>query len=421
MILSNTISNIPCYYLRITSSKELDKKLGVIMTARVHPGETVSSFMMKGSIDFLISDDPQAERLRDLFVFYIVPMLNPDGVIVGNYRCSLDGSDLNRNFRYPSKVRIMQIFHEHIAALKKIVSEVSKQYSLVFYFDMHGHSRSRNVFVYGNTDTKAPQQYKIFPFVLSKICPYFSFQSSKFSVHKSKYATARVTFWKELQVSNIFTIEESFFGPEKNNSNQIEHFIASDYSVIGKRICQALLICHKLSFNFTPSFQENKDLKESKDIKEKRDKEKNKEPRCNSPLVIDDYLLSTIYRQIQCQILKPILGEIQEQDSDYPDSDGENSNENQLSFLFGKKKGEEPNKTVFNKHNRKNYEKSDKIERVDRIDKIDKIDRIDKIDKIDKIEKIDKNENCNFKKYGNISCNPNQVNKEELDKSIENE
>ena len=92
-----------------------------------------------------------------------------------------------------------------------------------------------------------------------------------------------------------------------------------------------------------------------------------------------------------------------------------------MSFLFGKKKGEEPNKTVFNKHNRKNYEKSDKIERVDRIDKIDKIDRIDKIDKIDKIEKIDKNENCNFKKYGNISCNPNQVNKEELDKSIENE
>ena len=30
-------------------------------------------------------------------------MLNPDGVIVGNYRCSLAGRDLNRNYRHPKK------------------------------------------------------------------------------------------------------------------------------------------------------------------------------------------------------------------------------------------------------------------------------------------------------------------------------
>ena len=30
-------------------------------------------------------------------------MLNPDGVILGNYRCSLSGRDLNRNYR--SKLR----------------------------------------------------------------------------------------------------------------------------------------------------------------------------------------------------------------------------------------------------------------------------------------------------------------------------
>jgi len=61
---------------------------------------------------------------------------------------------------------------------------------------MHGHSRSKNVFVYGNTDSNIPNMYKIFPFILSKIWPFFSFKSSKFSVQKSKYATARVTFWK---------------------------------------------------------------------------------------------------------------------------------------------------------------------------------------------------------------------------------
>ena len=30
-----------------------------------------------------------------MFVFKIIPMLNPDEVINGNYRCSLVGSDLN--------------------------------------------------------------------------------------------------------------------------------------------------------------------------------------------------------------------------------------------------------------------------------------------------------------------------------------
>lgn len=32
-------------------------------------------------------------------VLQVVPMLNPDGVVVGNYRCSLAGRDLNRNYK----------------------------------------------------------------------------------------------------------------------------------------------------------------------------------------------------------------------------------------------------------------------------------------------------------------------------------
>lgn len=43
-----------------------------------------------------MSDDMNAIKLRDKFVFKIIPMLNPDGVIVGNYRCSLAAVDLNR-------------------------------------------------------------------------------------------------------------------------------------------------------------------------------------------------------------------------------------------------------------------------------------------------------------------------------------
>ena len=80
------------------------RRKGVVITARVHPGESVSSWMMKGTLDFLTDpSSSEAELLRQNFVFKVIPMLNPDGVINGNYRCSLAGCDLNRRWKAPSK------------------------------------------------------------------------------------------------------------------------------------------------------------------------------------------------------------------------------------------------------------------------------------------------------------------------------
>ena len=55
--------------------------------------------VVEGIIRFLVSNSEKAIKLRDMYVFKIVPMLNPDGVIIGNYRCSLAGHDLNRQWR----------------------------------------------------------------------------------------------------------------------------------------------------------------------------------------------------------------------------------------------------------------------------------------------------------------------------------
>jgi murein tripeptide amidase MpaA len=52
--------------------------------------------MMKGIIDYLVGPSLGARILRDNFVFKVIPMLNPDGVINGNTRCNLSGVDLNR-------------------------------------------------------------------------------------------------------------------------------------------------------------------------------------------------------------------------------------------------------------------------------------------------------------------------------------
>jgi murein tripeptide amidase MpaA len=79
-----------------------------MLTSRVHPGETGASWMIHGIIDTLLNPKNEEEKvlvnnLKDHFEFYIIPMLNVDGVINGNYRCSLAACDLNRKWAKPSK------------------------------------------------------------------------------------------------------------------------------------------------------------------------------------------------------------------------------------------------------------------------------------------------------------------------------
>ena len=55
--------------------------------------------MLHGFIAFLCAGGPEARALLNRFKFYVVPMMNPDGVTQGNTRCSLAGVDLNRQFK----------------------------------------------------------------------------------------------------------------------------------------------------------------------------------------------------------------------------------------------------------------------------------------------------------------------------------
>lgn len=93
-----------------SSEEEIAARKAVVLTARVHPGETNSSFIMHGFLEFICSQDKQAKYLRNHYVFKIVPMLNPDGVVIGNYRCSLAGLDLNRQYTNPNSKVCPEIF-----------------------------------------------------------------------------------------------------------------------------------------------------------------------------------------------------------------------------------------------------------------------------------------------------------------------
>ena len=63
-------------------------------------------------------------------------MLNPDGVIVGNARCSLAGRDLNRQYKSVIKEAFPPVFH-----VKTLIRRLMEEGSVVFYCDLHAHSR----------------------------------------------------------------------------------------------------------------------------------------------------------------------------------------------------------------------------------------------------------------------------------------
>jgi murein tripeptide amidase MpaA len=75
--------------------------------------------MMKGIIDFLLSDTEKAKTLRDSFVFKIVPMLNMDGVIEGNHRFGIVPADLNRHWIHPDST-----LHPSIHATKQLIMHI---------------------------------------------------------------------------------------------------------------------------------------------------------------------------------------------------------------------------------------------------------------------------------------------------------
>ena len=104
--LTTTLGGLDVPMLTITDfshtrSEENSKKV-VVITGRVHPVETHASWVLHGIIKFLLSKDKVADALRRRTIFKIIPMLNSDGVTVGNTRCSFIGRDLNRLYGHPN-------------------------------------------------------------------------------------------------------------------------------------------------------------------------------------------------------------------------------------------------------------------------------------------------------------------------------
>lgn len=190
-----------------------DKKY-VIVGARVHPGESNASYIMQGFLKFITGQSTEAINLRKRTVFRVIPMTNPDGVIAGNYRTSLSGNDLNRQFLTPNPK-----LHPTVDSIKKLCKDIlanaRQPDPIAGFFDIHGHSRKKSVFMYGPHYPLHNERYfksKVLPKLLDDKTQMFRFYSCKFRIEKSKIKTARVVLFKDFGIMNCFTLEASFHG-----------------------------------------------------------------------------------------------------------------------------------------------------------------------------------------------------------------
>ena len=156
----------------------------VFFSARVHPGETPSSFVLNGILDFLISGWKQAKKLLSNFVFKIVPLVNPDGVSRGYYRLDTFGQNLNRFYLDPTTAKQPTIFGIH-ACLKQL----SSYDQLDYYIDLHAHPIKRGCFLFGNM---LPEENYVDNLMFGKL---ISMNTLNFDYAECNFS--RINPWKE--------------------------------------------------------------------------------------------------------------------------------------------------------------------------------------------------------------------------------
>jgi hypothetical protein len=149
----------------------------VFVSARVHPGEVPAQHTFKGIFNLLMDpNDLRAKELRARYVFKLMPMLNPDGVLLafgycwfvccrflrlicctgvyrGHFRMDQLGQNLNRYY-----INSDAMLQPSVFAAKSLTDYYAAQNKLSVYLDFHAHASKRGCFIYGNVLDSAEDQ-----------------------------------------------------------------------------------------------------------------------------------------------------------------------------------------------------------------------------------------------------------------------
>eukprot|EP00929_Paragymnodinium_shiwhaense_P061265 TRINITY_DN30592_c0_g3_i1.p1 TRINITY_DN30592_c0_g3~~TRINITY_DN30592_c0_g3_i1.p1 ORF type:complete len:1083 (-),score=246.15 TRINITY_DN30592_c0_g3_i1:584-3832(-) len=195
----------------------------IVIVARQHPSEPQGSWIAHSMLEFLTSEDQKAQQLRQRFNFHVIPMLNTDGVVLGNSRCNAAGSDLNRSWSAPGVDNA-----EEVRALKAHISQLPLGCYMVL--DLHGHSSKKGIFFYGCSYGErkwgkrdvSPTGLRLLAKLAARETPDVCPPHCRWSMPGSKHSTLRCVLFNELRLRWVYTIEASVYAVQLMRSAHCE-------------------------------------------------------------------------------------------------------------------------------------------------------------------------------------------------------
>jgi predicted deacylase len=131
----------PIHMLEVVTDETKDKPY-VVLIGRQHPPEVTGALALMPFVEETLSQDKLSTAFLEKFNLLIVPLVNPDGVVAGNWRFNMGGTDLNRDwgpFRQPETRAVRDAFKRFETGQDRIA----------FFLDFH--STWRNL-LYTQTD-----------------------------------------------------------------------------------------------------------------------------------------------------------------------------------------------------------------------------------------------------------------------------
>ncbi|TRY70572.1 hypothetical protein TCAL_08721 [Tigriopus californicus] len=222
---------------------DIMKRHSIAILGRTHAGDSSISFVMQGILEFLSSSHKIAQDLREHLDFHIFPMLNPDGVFLGNARTTLLGMDLNRcwNLDNPYIVETQTI--------KKYILQLSENSTLDFIMDFFGNTTLTGMFVQGNASDSVYrfERHIVLPKLMAQNCPDFETANVMYNDDPEKAGTARRFFWSTIGgETNVYSVEVSQHGFSLEDGT-IQPYSEEDYLIHGRRIMRSLWEYYKVT------------------------------------------------------------------------------------------------------------------------------------------------------------------------------
>ena len=138
-----SVQGRPLWQLTISSDpNNVAGKRTVHIPARTHPQETEGFYVTEEMIKILLSESDFAQTARANCVFYVIPMYNPDGVVLGLPRRNANNIDLEANWNtFPHQ--------PEVAALKaRFTLLMASPNPIEVMLNMHSSSLCTRYFVY---------------------------------------------------------------------------------------------------------------------------------------------------------------------------------------------------------------------------------------------------------------------------------